>query len=106
MVAGSLLLSALLNPEAWWARFAPQLWLVPTVVALAAAHATAAPTRWASRVLIGVLIINAGGIAVVHARAGIGRTRVVRAQMLELAMLPQPLRVHFGSFYSNRVSAM
>ena len=103
VVAGGLLLSALINPEAWWARFAPQLWLVPTVVAFGSAYAHAGPTRWASRVLIGLLVIDAGGIAVVHAQASIGRTRVVRTQMLELAMLPQPLRVHFGSFYSNRV---
>jgi hypothetical protein len=76
---------------------------VPTIVALAGAHVNAAATRWASRVLLLVLVINAGGIAVVLSRAGIGRTRVVRAQMAELAMLPQPLRVHFGSSYSNCV---
>ena len=29
LLAGGIALSVLVNPEAWWARYAPQLWMIP-----------------------------------------------------------------------------
>jgi hypothetical protein len=34
-VAAGIILATLLNPEAWWARYAPQLWLLPVLVTAA-----------------------------------------------------------------------
>ena len=39
-----ILVSALANPEAWWARYSPQLWLVPTIVGLASV--LGGPRKW------------------------------------------------------------
>ena len=35
-LAAGIILATLANPEAWWARYAPQLWLLPILVAAAA----------------------------------------------------------------------
>jgi len=36
--------SALINPQAWWARYSPQLWLVPVIVGLAGVYR--GPSKW------------------------------------------------------------
>jgi hypothetical protein len=33
-----IILSSLLNPESWWSRYSPQLWLLPILFALASKH--------------------------------------------------------------------
>ncbi|TCP53362.1 hypothetical protein EV586_10696 [Tumebacillus sp. BK434] len=60
LACGVLLLvifSVLLNPEAWWARFTPQLWLVP---ALAAAYGLLISNRRALQALSLVLLLLMG----------------------------------------------
>jgi hypothetical protein len=67
VVVTALVVSALLNAECWWARFSPQLALLPVVVATALLMAReAAERRWRALgcVLAAVTLANAGLIAV------------------------------------------
>jgi hypothetical protein len=64
-VAGICLVSTVIQPSAFLARFAPQLWFVAPLVAIAVVLAVAASVvraiAWAA---IAVLVVNAGGVAV------------------------------------------
>lgn len=48
-LAAGIVLATLANPEAWWARYAPQLWLLPILAA-----AVSYKTRRASLVALGI----------------------------------------------------
>lgn len=66
MICGAIVLVSLINPEAWWARYAPQIWLVPLVVAVAGLIAVEVPylIRAASVLTVLVCVANVGLIAV------------------------------------------
>lgn len=95
--------SVFVNPEAWWARFVPQFWLVPVAVGFVASVARYPLAAMTGRVLLVLLAVNAALIALTSTRANLGRTAAVRAQLGRLAAMPQPIPVRFGQFYSNRV---
>jgi hypothetical protein len=91
--------SALLDPEAWWARYAPQLWLVPVIVALLASlKGGSALVRVMGRVACAILLADAlfvGAISfanVVHARMEIG------AALDQAAGWKKPLLVRPGLY--------
>ena len=57
-VAGWIVLTSLVNPEAWWARLSPPIWLVAPLVLLGAARSRVTWVRQAGAALIGVLPLN------------------------------------------------
>jgi hypothetical protein len=96
-IAAALLASALVTDEAWWARFAPQLWLVPLCLALAP---LAAPRRRGALIAAGLaLAALAADDALVWVN-NINRNRHVqrelRAQLARLAAAPAPVPVRLG----------
>jgi hypothetical protein len=101
-VAG-ILLSVLINPEAWWARYVPQFWLVPVV--------TAALALQDHRRLIvvlgkGLLVVSAVNILMVGIPYFIGNydcTQSFNQQLKILAQAPKPLRICLDEFASNRI---
>ncbi len=91
--------SGAINPEAWWARYSPQLWLVPLVILLAAAYRGA--DRWLrtlSMLAVVALLVNAAFVAsisfanVVHARLEID------AALDEAAAWPNGALVSMGAY--------
>lgn len=99
-----ILLSAGINPEAWWARWAPQLWLLP---AIALVVGFCAPANWlasyASYGLAGILIANivlTAGPYLDFQRQISGQ---LRQQLEQLASRQDPPLVSFHQFMSNRV---
>lgn len=61
-VAGGLLVTALINPGAWWARFVPQLWIAVGVASVAAAAARS-PARWLGLAALAALACDTGLVA-------------------------------------------
>jgi len=62
----SLLISTVVSTEGWWARFAPQLWLVPLMVSLATIANRPRLTSRLSGLLLAVLAIDAGLVLTLH----------------------------------------
>jgi hypothetical protein len=86
----------------WWARYAPQVWLVPLVALAPCADVGAKKTlRWASWLVVLILAVNVAGIARVNFRANLEATRDV-ADSLEDLRSHAPFKVTFGFFHSNR----
>ncbi|WP_346354884.1 hypothetical protein [Azotosporobacter soli] len=103
LMALAILLTVLINPEAWWARYAPQIWLLPAVVAWAAFQTDC---RWQRFGGVLVLVAMAVNIFLVGAAYGLGNYYATSAYRQEAALLaarPQPLKLWFGVFNSNEV---
>jgi hypothetical protein len=104
LVAAALVGTTLATAEGWWARFAPQLWLVPIVLAL---PALAAPRRPGAR-LAGVLVLAVlaadAGLVIVNNLNRFGRTdHELRRQLAALAATPGTMEVRFDKFESAGV---
>jgi hypothetical protein len=86
----------------WWARYAPQVWLIP-VLALApfAGAGEKQNLRRASWLILLILSANVAGIAAVNLRANLKATREV-AESLDDLRTHAPFKVAFGYFHSNR----
>jgi hypothetical protein len=76
----------LINPEAWWARYVPQLWLIPLTVALFLQNAVLPALGRAVRVaLLVVLVVNAAFMGVIATGYAAYSTRASRAQVANLS---------------------
>lgn len=56
---GLIVLTMLINPEAWWARYSPQLWLAPIAVASGCLVSKVnRKVTWSGRVILFILLVN------------------------------------------------
>ena len=89
-----IILSVVLNPESWWARYAPQIWLFP--FALCFGH---------RRVLIVVslfLLLSSLTIATINTRAAVARSKELRDVLAKLSVYSgQTLPGQIGGFYAS-----
>ncbi len=90
-----VLASALINPHAWWARYAPQIWLIP-VIAVAAGFASARRAARGMGMVAGVvLVMNVLWVAVANIGGQHKLTVRASAQLAALQARPQPVPVAF-----------
>lgn len=87
-VAAVVVATTLSNPEAWWARYAPQLWLAPLGVAVAAVlFARPAALRVVGRMVLLAMLLDTAFVGVINASNAInGRTEIVEALRLGSGM--------------------
>ena len=104
-VGGTLLLSVLIMPENWWARYVPQLWLVPWIAALIALLGKG---RWLQRAGWAVAILMlANTLLVTGAATGLAmkRSQAVSEQLAALKRDAGPYCVTAG-LAQSRVAIM
>jgi len=99
----SIMLSVLINPEAWWARYVPQLWLAPLVIATAAAWDAKRIIRYLGVVLVAAVFINIGLVAYPYVLGNYYCTQDLNRQLQQMAEQGQPIKVYFGDLNSNYV---
>jgi hypothetical protein len=87
----------------WWARYAPQVWLIP-LVALAPLGSAAVRQNWhrLSWLVLLILLTNVARIALVNWRANLDATRDTAADLADLRA-HSPFKVAFGNFRSKRI---
>ncbi len=102
-LVGSIMVTVLINPEAWWARYVPQLWLVPIVIAAVAWTDRQKIIRYCGRVLIGAIIINISIISYPYVLGNYYCTQALDIELQSIAQQHRPLNVYFGEFTSNYV---
>jgi hypothetical protein len=84
-VALTIVASLVISPYFWWARYGPQLWLLPIVPAVFAFWA--APSRWTLNVawiLVALLAVNAGIVTAVRMKWETDASQTLRRQLTEL----------------------
>lgn len=99
-----LAVSVAINPENWWARYVPQLWLIPVLTA--AYFENEQKQRWAKRLMtamIALVMLNTMLISVYYLYRQTRNTMLIQDQLKELAQHPMPLQINFSYFPSNRV---
>jgi hypothetical protein len=102
--AAPLVLSVLVNPYCWKARYVPQSALIPLVIAILALLRSS--SRW-ERVLVGALLVTAGLnsalVGYAHLPRVVGRSAEIKHRLLDLGRRHRDLHVDFQFFRSNRV---
>lgn len=85
----------------WWARYAPQIWVIPLIAITPVGKAESRNLRLASWAVLLILIVNVAGIAWFNFRANVKATRET-AESLDDLRLHAPFKASFGLFRSNR----
>jgi len=79
--------TALLNPEAWWARLSPQIWLVPSILLGAMAIRAKGWPRSAAALLVVLLIGNSMLVAALNWGRAVEKSMAFRDQLAHLRSL-------------------
>jgi hypothetical protein len=102
---GIILLSVFIIPDSWWARFVPQLWLVPVIILLLAEFLPVSRGK-----IIKFLLYAAIGLNTAWACLGIFYNIIIsshiRYQLAQLKALSRPITVEYcpyRPFKSNRL---
>jgi hypothetical protein len=102
MVA-SIMLSALINPESWWARYVPQIWLAFICLAIVAWSSEKKVIRYMGRALAGAAVINLALISYPYLLGNYYCTQALKQELKEIAANHNPINICFGEFTSNYV---
>jgi hypothetical protein len=101
-VMGIAFLSAITTMGVWWARYTPQLLILPLVAVVLAEYTGSRMARCVGWVLIAVMAANAGVVSVAYAQSEARVNRVLKPQLHEMSRSSKPIVVWFGDFRSNR----
>lgn len=102
IVISIIIFSVLINPETWWARYVPQLWLIPFLFVLLILK-----NKIKSYVVYIILLAYSLNIAIIgyESMAGLSeRQTVIEEQLKNLKeySINQPLEIELGVFKANR----
>jgi len=82
LLCAAIVLSLLISTHTWWARYGPQLWLLP-IVAIVTGF-TVANSRvvfWSTRILVAIMLINAVFVVAAHFRWEANATQTTNEQL-------------------------
>lgn len=97
----TVLASGLSNPEAWWARFAPQLWMVVPLTILPILLATpGGRLHFLSRIIVSLLCINLFLVGSPHIITAITQNARQTQQLSQLSDADEQITVTFNRFVS------
>jgi len=92
--------------QTWWARWAPQGWLLPVCLLLPVAACLSREggnkRKWLPVLAIFTGLLNSGLILLFYSIGCVKAQRVLNSQLAFLKTLPHPLSVHMPVFRSNR----
>jgi|GEM_PF-7099338 len=121
VVAAGLLASSMVHGEAWWARYSPQIWMIPPVIAAACllahcgagfslhpkqkvqAEACTTISRIAAWAVLANMLGNSAMVAWAYFPAQATTTRELRQQLARLSQAGQPIEVDFRQFRTIRL---
>jgi hypothetical protein len=110
-LATAMVLTVLVNPEAWWARLSPQLWLVPVILISALAMGAPAWPRRIAAALTVLLLANAMLVAGLNWGRAADKNLAFRQQLASLQEMsssgPLEVSIHpsFRAITEYRLSA-
>lgn len=98
-----VLASVMIISETWWARFVPQLWLVPAIPAALALGSSRRTLRLAARALVVAMLVNVTLVGGAYTWGAVTRTLSARAQLQKLRTENENIFVYYHWFRSVRV---
>ncbi len=100
---GAVAVSVLVNPEAWWARFAPQWYLVALIPGALLLFGTKLPVRAFGLAIVLVLLVNSSLVGYTYYPFNKELTEKHHDYLKLIVDLNLPITVYFGAFPSNRI---
>ena len=100
-----ILLTLLILPDAWWLRYAPQLWLVPVVLLYMSEEVFPDGLTWVRRLLAVSLMLSVGWslISIPINMVVSSHIRYQFQQIKAMGEIPAVEYCPYGSFRSNRI---
>ncbi|HWR40014.1 MAG TPA: hypothetical protein VN611_10985 [Patescibacteria group bacterium] len=98
-----VLLSGLVNPESWWARYSPQYWLVPILLAVLAMAEGGRRLRGLGYALVLVLTVNVMLVATTYVFGNAVASLSFDQGIAEMKETPLTVAVAFREFPARRV---
>jgi hypothetical protein len=103
LISGILLVSIFVHSEGWWARYAPQAWLLPLVIAVACLRASERSLQWWwGRAILAIAFANVLFVGYYLTRSQLGYTRATSRCLREMSSARQPVTVYVGRFPALR----
>ncbi len=95
-----LLITVVINPGGWWARYVPQLWLIPLLLLLSAQNRFSSKLKIINYVLILVLLLNICMVAYSYYSYQLDITEKINRQISDIKSLTQdrPASLYCGIF--------
>ncbi len=97
-----ILVSVLIMPHPWFARFAPQGWLLPLVIIPLAWAAGGRLPRVLSVLAAGTALVNVAIVTTGYLPATVRHSALIETRLDQLRLLGQPLVLNLMPFPSNR----
>ncbi|MCH6269447.1 hypothetical protein [Neobacillus citreus] len=98
-----LLISVLVNPESWWARYSPQIWVAPILIVIFAFHCKKKVYSLLGWGIVAIMLVNTLLVSKYHFTEQNKYSRQVDAQLNALAAQKKVVEVKSGNDYSNRI---
>lgn len=102
-LVASIMITALINPEAWWARYVPQIWLAFICLAIVAWSSGHKAIRYLGGALAGAAVINLALIFYPYVLGNYYCTQALQQELIDISAYHNPIKVCFGEFTSNYV---
>ncbi|MDP2028665.1 MAG: hypothetical protein Q8K12_03400 [Thiobacillus sp.] len=83
-----VIMSGLLNPEAWWARLSPQFWLVPPLLIMSAVLNRTTWLRMGATVVLMALLVNSLLAGAMNWGRAVQKNLAFRNQLAQLSATP------------------
>jgi hypothetical protein len=101
--SSAIFISALMNPMSWWARFVPQLWLLPVIIFFFSIFVYKRRTlQWIAKTGLVLMLINSMLIAAVYVHSVLITTKRANELFDRLQKSTIPTYVYFDIFPSNQ----
>jgi len=93
-----MLAITLVNNEPWWARYSPQLWLIPTAVLVGLWVTNKKGLEAAGFLIAALMLVNMALVAGPYLAINYMENREVRSTMEKLAQSGESIDLYYGSF--------
>jgi hypothetical protein len=104
LLASLLMSSILINPEAWWARYVPQLWMLPLLFSILALSLKSNILNFLGYGIIVVLLANILMVSSIYFENNFKMSQAIEQQLGNISNNNQMLIVNFyQDFRSNRI---
>ncbi len=104
LLASLLMSSILINPEAWWARYVPQLWMLPLLFSILALSLKSNILNFLGYGIIVVLLANILMVSSIYFENNFKMSQAIEQQLSNISNNNQMLIVNFDQdFRSNRI---
>jgi hypothetical protein len=105
LVISWLAVSIIVFPEPWWARYTPQVWILPFVAVILSCYAGGALLARLRNITLAVLCANVFFVAAIYTGAETWGSIYLHRQLTILSKMSEerPLPVTFQFYYPNRI---